>query len=295
MASSSRRVASDTTDRAYTGRVKALGIALVVVLACGVGHAGPRTPAQAAAARAYAEGQARYDAKDYLGAANRFAEAYSHDPDPVYLFNLAQAYRFAKRCRDAADGYRRFLAAAPDAPNKDKVEHYVAEMDACARTQGEPTAATDTDQAGTPAVPAPDGSGATTAPPRDDATAGVTSLHVAGQAEPEAHDGLRTLGYVAGGVGIAALGLGGYFTWDISRITHDRDRACPAATICDGGVLEHFDDRGHRAEIGEAMAYSIGGALLVAGVALVVLGHHRHAIALAPERDGVVAVGAFTF
>src|SRR5688500_16608759 len=70
-----------------------------------------------AATTAYANGR-------YGDAAERFKEAYSLDPDPGYLFNIAQAYRLGQLCANAVDYYDRFLAAVPDPPERDAVVRY---------------------------------------------------------------------------------------------------------------------------------------------------------------------------
>src|SRR5437868_2731123 len=106
----------------------ALWLALGLLLgALGVARAEPS--AKATAAAAYREGQRHYTAGDYPGAAASFLAAYDADPDPVYLFNAAQAFRFAGDCAQAATHYRRFLAAVASAPNLDRVRANLDEME----------------------------------------------------------------------------------------------------------------------------------------------------------------------
>lgn len=81
----------------------------------------------------YKEGTTHYDLAEYDAAAKDFKEAYRLSNDPAYLFNIAQAYRMAKNCDDAARFYERFLAVSPDAPNRDKIQVRVTEMKACAK------------------------------------------------------------------------------------------------------------------------------------------------------------------
>ena len=73
--------------------------------------------------------------EDYAAAAKQFKAAHDLDPDPVYLFNIAQAHRLAKQCKDAGDYYRRYLDAAKRAPNADAVKDYITEVDDCAKAQ----------------------------------------------------------------------------------------------------------------------------------------------------------------
>jgi tetratricopeptide (TPR) repeat protein len=83
--------------------------------------------------RHYREGVTHYDLAEYDKAVVSFKEAYRLSHDPAYLFNVAQSYRLAKNCNDAATFYQSFLRNSPDAPNREKIEARIAEMKACAR------------------------------------------------------------------------------------------------------------------------------------------------------------------
>lgn len=104
---------------------------IVAMLACaGVAAADP-IPMRA---RALAErGRAAHDAHDYAGAIAAFTEAYALAPAPALLFNLAQAYRLAGRCDDAAVMYRRFLASSPPDDARQLAEQHLATVDRCAK------------------------------------------------------------------------------------------------------------------------------------------------------------------
>src|SRR5687768_17730721 len=108
-------------------------LALAVVLAFATPVAAQ--PKKAEAEAAYKEGQARYLKEDYDGAAAQFKLAYELDPDAVYLFNAAQAYRLAKKCAQARDFYQRFLDQTKNPPNADAVKAYIVEVDECAKNQ----------------------------------------------------------------------------------------------------------------------------------------------------------------
>jgi len=81
----------------------------------------------------YQAGVTHYELSEYEPAIADFKEAYRLSNDPAYLFNIAQAYRLQRKCADAMQFYQRYLAAAGDIPNKDKVAARVEEMRACAR------------------------------------------------------------------------------------------------------------------------------------------------------------------
>ena len=108
-----------------------LVVLLAIVLCASPAFADGKSDATAA----YSEGQRRYVAEDYAGAAEQFLLAYKHDPDPAYLFNIAQAYRYGKRCTDAAKYYRKLLVEVPKAPNVAAVTRYLDEMDECAKRE----------------------------------------------------------------------------------------------------------------------------------------------------------------
>jgi hypothetical protein len=61
----------------------------------------------------YDKGKQLYAAKDFVGAAAEFEAARAIDPQPRYIFNLAQAQRMAGHCADAVTSYQAFLATAP--------------------------------------------------------------------------------------------------------------------------------------------------------------------------------------
>ena len=81
----------------------------------------------------YQAGVTHYELSEYEPAIADFKEAYRLSNDPAYLFNIAQAYRLQRKCGDAMQFYQRYLAAAGDIPNKDKVASRIEEMRACAR------------------------------------------------------------------------------------------------------------------------------------------------------------------
>jgi tetratricopeptide (TPR) repeat protein len=104
-----------------------LALALLVVPALAVAE--PAVPAQA---RALAErGRIAHDRGDYPAAIAAFTEAYALAPSPALLFDLAQAYRLAGRCADAAVMYRRYLANDPDPEARALAETQLEAVEHC--------------------------------------------------------------------------------------------------------------------------------------------------------------------
>lgn len=254
-------------------------LAIAMVLgALGVAHAD--TTAKAAAAAAYREGQRHYAAGDYPVAAARFLDAYDVDPDPVYLFNAAQAFRFAEDCVQAANYYRRFLAAVVSAPNLDRVRANLDEMDACVKRLAQPPP-----PPSPPAVPEP--AAAPTAP----ATPTLPPPAIDGGRRLE-----RRIGIALGVAGLVAAGAGVWFQHDVGYFEH-RVAGCVPARPCTAGAVDRWNDRGNRASLAAIGSYSVAGAALVGGATLYLLGRSSSAerIAIVPAPGGALigARGAF--
>jgi tetratricopeptide (TPR) repeat protein len=73
-------------------------------------------------------GKTAYRLGDYDGAIAHWTEAYKLNTDPVFLYNIAQAYREKKDFEKAISFYRNYLREAPDAGNRATVEKRIAEM-----------------------------------------------------------------------------------------------------------------------------------------------------------------------
>ncbi len=54
--------------------------------------------------------------------------AYAIDPQPVFLFNMAQAYRFADLAPQAIAYYQRFMTMSPTHRLVPEAKGYVADM-----------------------------------------------------------------------------------------------------------------------------------------------------------------------
>src|SRR3569623_577048 len=60
-----------------------------------------------------------------------FKEAYVLAPSPGLLFNIAQAYRLAGDCDDAAWMYRRFLDTNPGEASRALAEQHLSSVEKC--------------------------------------------------------------------------------------------------------------------------------------------------------------------
>jgi tetratricopeptide (TPR) repeat protein len=147
-----------------------------VALACSASLSARADPANDAVARAKAadaSARVHYNLREYAAAIADYRRAFEALPDPLFLFNIAQAYRQFRDCENARVMYRNYLRERPAADNRAKVEQFIVEMDACAAQATQPT-------------PVP--------------------------AQASQHRGVRIAGTAAGAAGLAAIGTGVYFS-----------------------------------------------------------------------------------
>src|SRR5215471_7643623 len=94
----------------------------------------------------YKEGENQYNLGDFDKAAEAFKQGFALETTdskkPAFLYNVAQAYRQANKCKDAVFFYRRFLSlkdsgmGKPLSEDKRKeIDGLISELDACARNQ----------------------------------------------------------------------------------------------------------------------------------------------------------------
>jgi len=114
-------------------RSSVLAIAVLVAAAGGVSaddHVPPERIPQKA--RELADrGRAYHDAGEYMKAVAAFKEAYVLAPSPGLLFNIAQAYRLAGDCDDAAWMYRRYLDTNPAEESRALAAQHLASVEKC--------------------------------------------------------------------------------------------------------------------------------------------------------------------
>lgn len=257
--------------------------ALVLGLAARDVAAQPDGTAKARAQAAFADGQQHYAAGDYVEAGQTFEAAYALDADPAFLFNAAQAYRLGRACTKAAALYRAFLRDVPDPPNRTKVEQYLAQSDACARTE--------------PATPPP---------PVPVVTKEAVRPLPIDVREDDPGRTKRQVGIASMIAGGAVLGLGLYLTHRVGVYETEREGLCAGASstvLCEwdaakGVRSEELESSGTRAEVGSWVAYGIGGAALITG-AILYLTHGKAegapSVVITPTTNGALAVGSFRF
>jgi tetratricopeptide (TPR) repeat protein len=219
-------------------------VAVFVIVVAHQAFADPQSDAVAL----FNQASAKYDAGDYLAAAEQFVAAYELDPDPPYLFNIAQAYRFGNNCAAAADYYHRFLAAVPAPPNRDKVNGWLHEQEACAVRASHAMQV----QAPTPTI--------------------APTHHLSRR-------GFEVAGVVTASAGVVALAIGLGLGDRASTLASDVTRAC-AMPFCAWSAEQNSDKDGRRdAAIGFALD-GVAAAALAGGAILYYLGHRAPAVSV---------------
>jgi len=105
--------------------------ALILMLVAPVWGAPPKADTAQAAKQAYQLGGRFYAAEKFSAAAEAFLEAYRLQPNPIILYNVAQAYRKDGHFKEALAHYERFLAESQPAQrgNVDsEARHYIDEI-----------------------------------------------------------------------------------------------------------------------------------------------------------------------
>ena len=244
-------------------------VVICIVLLASTAFAQPK---KVEAESSYKYGQSLYLKEDYIGAARHFKIAHDLDPDPVYLFNIAQAYRLAKKCKESSEYYKRFLAAVQSPPNEEAVKGYIVEVDACAAAQAQPL----------PVAPPP---------PVEPQPQPITD-------EPP-RSKKRLTGYIVGGAGVVVTGLGFYFMARVASLEDDANAICPV--MCESwdegktNDRSDIDDRAHLSEKLMVGSFILGGATIATGVYLVVTGgeNSQSSIAITPTTNGALATFRF--
>lgn len=216
-------------------KLKLVALALVVSQARAI--AGP------SAEELYSQGQAAYDAANYVTAIVKWTQSYELSSAPELLFDVAQAYRLHGDCAHALDTYKRFIQIDPTSAQRVLAADFVRELQPKCGASGTPP----------PAVERP-----STKPGR----------------------GQRISGLAIGGGGIAIAVTGLLFGHRASSLGDEVSRAC--AQECDWAAQRDRDTRGRRyASIGYALD-GLGVAAIAGGAVMYFLRVRRTAVTVAP-------------
>jgi hypothetical protein len=82
---------------------------------------------------------------------------------------------------------------------------------------------------------------------------------------------VRTIGYLLGGAGIVATGIGGYFAWHAKDLDKKADDRCPNTLCSDQKAVDDSKDATSSAKISTWLV-GTGGAAIVSGAAMILFG-----------------------
>jgi tetratricopeptide (TPR) repeat protein len=112
-------------------------LSLIVTVALGA-LAATAARADSAKATAYFEkGTRLYQVGEYERALVEFKAGHVEEPDPSFLFNIAQCHRQMGQPKEAITFYKRFLSLSPDTPMRGDVERKIKELEEESRKQAE--------------------------------------------------------------------------------------------------------------------------------------------------------------
>jgi tetratricopeptide (TPR) repeat protein len=222
-------------------------------------------------ARRYSEaGAAKFAAGEFQEAVAEFEKARLVKPSPGLDLNIARCYDKLGRLEEALASYRLYVEAKPDAPDSAEIRNRITTLDERLTASRPPTPA---------AEPQP--------PPQPQPQ----------QPKPDVHAG-RTL--TAAGIAIAVVGVaalaGGIASGVLAKQNGDD---LTQADQNMGTFSAAKESAGKSEQIAEGVLLGVGGAAVVTGVVLVIVGQRarHHAVALvpslAPGSAGAVLSGSF--
>jgi tetratricopeptide (TPR) repeat protein len=231
-----------------------------------------------------ASGNKHFELAEYDAAITDFKEAFRISDEPGFLYNIAQAYRLKRDCREAATFYKTYLRRVPSAPNAAKVRERITEMEECAKTQPAPVVTTPTTP--TPTTPTP-------TEPVDEPEEPVE--------QPNPRAWMKWAGIGSLGAGAISLGLGVKFMLDGSAADDELKDKC--ATSCTPAEAKAIEDDGKAANRNAVIASIAGGVFVAGGVVFLVLSRgggsgdsaEEPAVSFSLTRGGATASYGWTF
>jgi hypothetical protein len=210
------------------------------------------TPARAqtpdAGEQAYQEGRKAYDLREWDKAIERFKEAYRLRSDAASLFNIAQSYRLKGDCVEAVGFYKTYKRNFSTAPNIDAVDKFIVELEPCAK-----------ERAAKAPKPTP-----AEAKPLEPPTPARAVYEDRGKAK-------RRAGIMVGGGGLLIVGTGFVFG---ALAKSKADEVTRMANPDDPPEFDgELNTKGERYDLIAKISWGLGGAAVIGGVVLYVMGN----------------------
>ena len=243
---------------------RAFGVALAAAFLCVPAARGEDADK---AREHYTVGLRAFDLGKYDEAIAEFEEAYGYKDAAGLLYNIAQAYRLSNRPEEAVRYYRTYLERKPDAPNRADAEAKIERLAAILEERKARNPAL------VEAATAPPGHAPVAVMPRTPTLVVPAAAPVQSAAPAEAVAAkapspfwtARRAGWVATGVGAAALAFAVYFGLEARGAAAQMEGDAAAGRPFDAGI----DSRGRRARTvsrillaSAAVGFGAGGLLL---------------------------------
>ena len=268
---------------------------LALALLCTAAVPAAAQPAPAKTAEEHYEASKRfYNVEKYDDAIAELKLAYTLSPDPIYLFNIAQAMRKKGDCVGALDYYRKYLRDSPNASNKAKVEQWMTELEACVKTQPPKPVETkpiEIKPIETKPIETKPIETKPVAKPKTTAMVVTEPKQIDNPARGDSKRTLRIAGLATAGVGIGVLVLGTAMAVSARGIANDISSEC--AVGCDWVVVEARDDKGRQRATLSKLSFGIGAVVVVGGAVMYFLGRatgKEARVAVVPAYGGGVVV-----
>ncbi len=267
----------------------ALGSLALLGLATATAFAQPNSSAMAKAGALYQRALKKSAAGDHLGAAALMIEAFETAPNNSALPAIGEEFQKANQLEGSIKYYCMYLSKEPNGESAATATEQVAAAQRKLGRNVDPATPCSVKKviATKPIEPIADDR------ELDGNLPERTSIENTAPSTAS-HNGatLRTSGMIAGVVGLAGVGAGIYFTTRVLQAEKDYN---------DPLKRDQADIDGPAAERNSKIAYIVGGALVVTGITLYVVGNNRNkrrsAVALAPmltpSSAGMVVGGRF--
>ncbi len=205
-------------------------------------------------------GKTAYRLGDYDAAIVQWTEAYKLKTDPVFLYNIAQAYRDKKEFEKAIAFYRNYLNEAPNASNRPIVEKRIAEMKEALDKQQQ----------------------ASDKPPTGPLGPGDRAPAAPAEHEERRGGGLKVAGLVTGGVGVGLIVTGIVFGIMSRSDKSDIEDAIMMGQPWSQELADKQSSGESKTRVAN-IALGVGAAAVVAGGVLYYLGVRKDSVEVRPE------------
>jgi tetratricopeptide (TPR) repeat protein len=216
----------------------------------------------------YDAGKKAYNLGEFEKAIELWKSGYEYKDDPIFLFNIAQAYRQKGDLQRALFFFRAYLREDPRARNRDDVEQRIAELQELAGAQ--PTDPAPTRPA--PAEPPP----AVPEPPPIAAPPAAEPPPLPDEGPERPGRAMKIGGIAMGGAGLAVTALGAVFLVRAASIEGEIEEAAASGMPWSAELVDR-ESSGRTAQTLGLIAVGVGAAAALGGVMMVYSGARRDA------------------